>query len=132
MLRLDHVGIAVESLDRATAVLGPLLGAEPTAVEEVHGQRVRVLFLGDGDGRLELLEATSPDSAIARHIERRGAGLHHLAFRVTDLAGALRRLEAAGYQLVDREPRPGAGGHMVAFLHPRSTGGVLIELVQAD
>jgi methylmalonyl-CoA/ethylmalonyl-CoA epimerase len=132
MFRLDHVGIAVESLDGATAVLGPLLGAEPTAVEEVDGQLVRVQFLGDGDGKLELLEATSPDSPIARHIQRRGIGLHHLAFRVTDLSAELRRLEAAGYQLVDREPRRGAGGHRVAFLHPRSTAGVLIELVQTD
>ena len=132
MFPLDHVGIAVESLDRAAAVFGALLGAEPTAVEVVDQQLVRVLFLGDGEGRLELLEATSPDSAIARHIDRRGTGLHHLAFRVTDLAAELRRLEAAGYQLVDREPRTGAGGHLVAFLHPRSTAGVLIELVQAD
>jgi methylmalonyl-CoA/ethylmalonyl-CoA epimerase len=130
MFPLDHVGVAVESIDRAVAVLGALLDAARSPSEEVAGQRVRVCFLGEGDGPIELLEASHPDSPIARHIERRGAGLHHLAFRVPDLAAALARLAEVGYEPVDAEPRPGAGGHLVAFLHPRSTGGVLIELVQ--
>ncbi len=130
MFLLDHVGVAVDSLATAIAELAPVLGATASPAEVVEGQGVRVRFLGEGPGRLELLEATSADSPIARHLERRGPGLHHLAFRVPDLEDALRRLDAAGVRLIDREPRPGAGGHLVAFLHPRSTAGVLIELIQ--
>lgn len=130
MFRLDHVGVAVDSLATAIAELEPVLGATATPAEVVADQGVRVRFLGEGPGRLELLEATSADSPIARHLERRGPGLHHLAFRVPDLEDALRRLDAAGVRLIDRQPRPGAGGHLVAFLHPRSTAGVLIELIQ--
>jgi methylmalonyl-CoA/ethylmalonyl-CoA epimerase len=130
MLPLDHVGVAVPSLEEATAILVPLLGADASPPETVLGHGVRVQFLGAGPARLELLEPTGPDSPIARHLERRGPGVHHLAYRVADLEATLRRLESDGVRLVDRTPRPGAGGHMVAFLHPRSAGGVLIELVQ--
>ena len=130
MFLLDHVGVAVDSLDAAIAELDTVLGATASPAEEVESQSVRVRFLGEGPGRLELLEATSADSPIARHLARRGPGLHHLAFRVPDLEDALRRLDSAGVRLIDREPRPGAGGHLVAFLHPRSTAGVLIELIQ--
>jgi len=130
MFLLDHVGVAVDSLDAAIADLDTVLGATASPAEEVESQHVRVRFLGEGPGRLELLEATSADSPIARHLVRRGPGLHHLAFRVPDLEDALRRLDSAGVRLIDREPRPGAGGHLVAFLHPRSTAGVLIELIQ--
>lgn len=132
MFPLDHVGIAVSSLEETAAVLGPLLGGSASPPETVPGQGVRVQFLGHGAGRLELLEPTTPDSPIARHLERRGPGLHHLAYRVPDVAAELRRLEARGARLVDRTPRPGAGGHRIAFLHPRSAAGVLIELVEAD
>lgn len=130
MFLLDHVGVAVASLDAAIAELATVFGATASPAEEVESQSVRVRFLGEGPGRLELLEATSADSPIARHLARRGPGLHHLAFRVPDLEQALRRLDSAGVRLIDREPRPGAGGHLVAFLHPRSTAGVLIELIQ--
>lgn len=130
MFLLDHVGVAVDSLDAAIAALDAVLGATASPAEEVASQGVRVRFLGEGPGRLELLEATSADSPIARHLARRGPGLHHLAFRVPDLEAALQRLDSAGVRLIDREPRPGAGGHLVAFLHPRSTAGVLIELIQ--
>ena len=130
MFLLDHVGVAVDSLDAAIAELDTVLGATASPAEEVESQSVRVRFLGEGPGRLELLEATSADSPIARHLARRGPGLHHVAFRVPDLEDALRRLDSAGVRLIDREPRPGAGGHQVAFLHPRSTAGVLIELIQ--
>lgn len=130
MFPLDHIGVAVPSLEAAIRGLGSLFPAAPTDVEEVAGQGVRVQFLPTGGTHLELLEPSAPDSPIARHLERRGAGLHHLAYRVPDLEATLRRLEGEGVRLVDRTPRPGAGGHLVAFLHPKSTGNVLIELIQ--
>ena len=129
-LPLDHVAIAVESLADASAVLAPLIGAATGPPEHIAGQGVEVAFLGNGSARLELLQPTSADSPVGRFLARRGPGLHHLAFRVPDLAAALAQLEAAGIMLIDRAPRPGAQGHRVAFLHPRSTGGVLIELVE--
>jgi methylmalonyl-CoA epimerase len=128
-LPLDHVAIAVESLDAARPLFESLLGATASAPEPVEAQGVTVVFVGSGAGRLELLEPTRTDSAVGRFLSRRGPGLHHLAYRVPDLEAALARLGAEGYELIDRVPRPGAGGHRVAFLHPRSTGGVLIELV---
>jgi methylmalonyl-CoA/ethylmalonyl-CoA epimerase len=130
MFPLDHVGVAVASLDEARATLLEIVGGPASPVEVIEAQGVRVQFLGDGPGRLELLEPTGPDTPIARHLERRGAGIHHLAYRVPDLPAALRRLESAGVMPVDETPRLGAGGHLVAFLHPRSTVGVLIELIQ--
>jgi methylmalonyl-CoA/ethylmalonyl-CoA epimerase len=128
-LPLDHVAIAVHSLDAARHLYESLTGAAGSRAETVAAQGVKVVFIGTGAGRLELLEATSPDTPVGRFLARRGPGLHHIAYRVPDLEAALARLEAAGFELIDRAPRPGAGGHRVAFLHPRSTGGVLIELV---
>lgn len=130
-LPLDHVAIAVPSLASARAVFESLMGASGTAPETVPAQRVTVQFIGQGVGRLELLEPTSPDSPVARFLERRGPGLHHIAYRVVDLAAELGRLAAAGVELIDRVPRPGAGGHRVAFIHPSSCSGVLVELVEA-
>ncbi len=129
-LPLDHVGIAVSSLDDALPVFELLTGGRGSPPEQLGSQGVRLAFVGTGPGRLELLEPTTPDSPIARHLERRGPGLHHLAYRVPDVEASLRRLHDQGIELVDEHPRPGAGGHLVAFLHPRSTGGVLIELVE--
>jgi methylmalonyl-CoA/ethylmalonyl-CoA epimerase len=129
--RLDHIGIAVRSLEQA---LGPYvdgLGLAVEGSEEVAGERVRVAFLPVGETRIELLEATADDSPVARFIERRGEGIHHLCFRVRDLEAALAGLRDAGVPLVDDTPRSGAGGSRVAFVHPRGTGGVLIELVEA-
>lgn len=130
MFPLDHVGVAVASLDEARATLVEIVGGPASPVEVIEAQGVRVQFLGDGPGRLELLEPTGPDTPVARHLERRGPGIHHLAYRVPDLPATLRRLGSAGVLLVDETPRLGAGGHLVAFLHPRSTVGVLIELIQ--
>lgn len=129
-LPLDHVAIAVPSLGAALPVFERITGARATAREVVETQGVAVTFLGSGAGRLELLEPTRADSAVARFLEKRGAGLHHLAYRVPDLEAALAAFAADGCELIDKVPRPGAGGHRVAFLHPRSTGGVLIELVE--
>jgi methylmalonyl-CoA/ethylmalonyl-CoA epimerase len=126
-----HVGIAVRNLD---AALGSYraLGLEPESVEEVSTQGVRVAFLRAGAVRLELLESLAPDGVIARFIDRRGEGLHHLAFSVTDIRSEIGRLRAGGLELVDPEPRPGAHGRLVAFVHPRHAHGVLVELVQGD
>ena len=125
------MGIAVPSLDEALPLWEALTGAEGSGREVVASQGVEVVFVGSGAGRIELVAPARPDSALARHLERRGSGMHHLCYRVPDLRAALAEHERAGYQLIDREPRAGAHGHLVAFLHPRSTGGVLIELLEA-
>jgi methylmalonyl-CoA epimerase len=130
-LPLDHVAIAVESIADAQPLFESLLGANGSPLERIEAQGVAVVFVGVGAGRLELLAPLTPDSSVGRFLARRGPGLHHLAYRVPDLDATLARLAANGIELIDRTPRPGAGGHRVAFLHPRSTGGVLIELVGA-
>ncbi len=124
-----HIGVAVRRLDEALADYGKL-GFEAGPVEDVPTQGVRVAFLRAGPVRIELLESLSPEGVIARFIERRGEGLHHLAFSVPDIRGEMRRLRGQGLELIDAEPRPGAHGRLVAFLHPRSARGVLLELVQ--
>jgi methylmalonyl-CoA/ethylmalonyl-CoA epimerase len=129
---LDHIGIAVKDLEAALAFYRDALGLEVEATEEIASERVRAHFLAVGEPRLELLEATSPDSAIARHLERRGAGLHHVTLRVEDIRAALAELKARGIRLIDEEPRAGAEGSLIAFVHPAGTGGVLIELKQGS
>ena len=127
---LDHVGIAVHSLDDSLPFFESITGHKGSGREIVASQGVEVVFLGDRDGRLELLAPTRDDSAIAKFLARRGPGMHHLCYRVDDLVAELERERAAGRELIDQAPRPGAAGHLVAFLHPRSTQGVLIELLQ--
>ena len=127
---LDHVGIAVGDLGQALAFYRDALGLEVVATEDVASQRVRAHFLPAGGAALELLEPTTPDSVIARYIEKRGAGLHHITLRVDDLAGALAHLRSLRIRLVDEQPRPGAEGAMVAFIHPSAAHGVLVELKQ--
>lgn len=131
-LPLDHIAIAVKSIAEMQPLFESITGGAGSVRERVEAQGVEVVFVGSGAGRLELLEPTRPDSAIGKFLEKRGQGLHHVAYRVPDIAAALERLAADGYELIDRVARPGAGGHLVAFLHPRSTGGVLVELVQAS
>lgn len=128
-LKLDHIGIAVASLAEGAAFY-EALGLEVTGTDEVPEQGVRVAFLPVGDTRIELLEATGPDSPIAKHLEKRGPGMHHLCVRVDDIEAAMRRLADAGYRLLSDEPQPGAHGCRVCFVHPKSTGGVLLELSQ--
>ncbi len=128
---LDHIGIAVESVETALAFYRDALGLEVELSEEVASQHVRAHFIGVGGAALELLEATSETSPIARFIARRGPGLHHVTLRVDDLAAALARLRARGVRLIDETPRPGAEGALVAFIHPASAHGVLVELKQA-
>lgn len=129
---LDHVGIAVASLDEAVAFYRDALGLEIDVTEEVASQHVRAHFVGVGGPALELLEATSDTSPIARFIDRRGPGLHHITLRVDDLAAALERLKSRGIRLIDEVPRPGAENALVAFIHPSSAHGVLVELQQKE
>lgn len=127
---LDHVGIAVQSLDRAIPFWTSIAGGDLTPREVVESQGVEVVFIGTGDARVELLAPTRDDSPLARFLQKRGPGLHHVCYRVPDIAAALAEAAAAGIELIDRTARPGAYGHLVAFLHPRSADGVLIELTQ--
>ena len=127
---LDHVGIAVHSLDESLPTFESITGGKGYGRERVESQGVEVVFVGEGLGRLELLAPTRDDSAVAKFLAKRGPGMHHLCYRVASIRDELARYREAGAQLIDREPRPGAGGHMVAFIHPKSTGGVLVELVE--
>jgi methylmalonyl-CoA/ethylmalonyl-CoA epimerase len=129
-MKINHLGIAVKSLDEAVAVFKRLTGSEPTPTEEVADQKVRVAMFQVGESRLELLEATAPESPIARFLEKGGRGVHHLTLTVPDLNATLASLERDGVRLIDRQPRIGAGGEKIAFLHPSSTAGVLIELLE--
>ncbi|HLY63626.1 MAG TPA: methylmalonyl-CoA epimerase [Terriglobia bacterium] len=129
-MKIHHVGIAVNSLQAAVPIFEKLLGHPPESEEAVEDQKVRVASFAAGESRIELLEATSPDSPIARFIEKRGQGLHHLTLAVPNLEKALAELESTGVKLIDRKPRKGAANESIAFLHPSSTSGVLIELVE--
>lgn len=128
--RIDHVGIAVASLEAAEDVYRAVLGEDPAGRERVDGEGVRVSFFGRGSGRVELLEPTDPDSPVARFLDRRGPGLHHVCLRVDDVEAAVGRATEAGVDVVPPGVRTGAGGHRVAFLHPGTTGGVLVELAE--
>jgi methylmalonyl-CoA epimerase len=128
--RLDHIGIAVSNIDDALAFYRDALGLEIQAPEDVGSQRVRAHFIPAGEAALELLEATADDSPIAKYVRTRGPGLHHITLRVDDIAAALAHLKARGVRLIDESPRPGAHGSLVAFIHPSSAHGVLVELVQ--
>ncbi len=128
--RLDHIGIAVSNIEDALAFYRDALGLEIEPAEEVSSQRVRAHFIPAGGAALELLEATADDSPIAKYVARRGAGLHHITLRVDDIAAALAQLKARGVRLIDEAPRPGAHRSLVAFIHPSSAHGVLVELKQ--
>jgi methylmalonyl-CoA epimerase len=126
--KIDHLGIAVRSIDEALKVYRDVLGISVKEIEEMPNQKLAMLPVGAS--AVELLEATSPDAAVAKFIESRGEGLHHMAFRVDDIDKALADAKAAGLRLIDETPRTGAGGSRIAFLHPKSACGVLIELVE--
>jgi methylmalonyl-CoA/ethylmalonyl-CoA epimerase len=129
-MKIHHLGIAVESLASAVPVFQKLLGKAPESEENVADQKVRVAVFRLGESRLELLEGTSAESPIARFISKRGQGIHHLTLTVSNLSEALQKLERDGVRLIDSEPRLGAGNERIAFLHPSSTAGVLIELIE--
>jgi methylmalonyl-CoA/ethylmalonyl-CoA epimerase len=125
-----HIGIATKDLEQATRVFSRLLGTMAGEAEEVPDQQVRTVSFDVGGAGIELLEPTSRDSPIARFIEKRGEGIHHISFEVDDIEAEIARLEREGFQMVDRTPRAGVGGHRIAFLHPKSTHGVLVEISQ--
>ncbi len=125
---IDHIGIAVASIDEALKFWERSLGIKCTGVEEVAEQKVKTAFLPLGDTEVELLEATDPESPVAKFIEKKGEGIHHLAIRVENLEEALEKMKALGLRMIDEKPRYGAGGARIAFVHPKTAGGVLLEL----
>ena len=129
-MKIEHIGIATRALDEALHFWRDALGLEVSETEEVAEQKVRVAMLPVGESRVELLEPTSADSPVAKFIEKRGAGIHHIAVRVADIRTSLARLKEQGIRLIDETPRIGAGGCLVAFVHPSSANGVLLELVE--
>lgn len=130
-MRLDHVGIAVENLEEAEALYGEMLGGRAAVRFDLTQEAVRVAWLEAGGAGIELL-APLGEGTMARYLRKRGPGLHHLGFRVDKIDKALRAMKAGGYELIDERARPGLGGRPIAFVHPRTTGGVLIELCEGE
>lgn len=126
--RIAHLGVAVESLEPALAFYRDVLGLQPGPLQEADG--ARIVSLPFGESEVELLEPRTPEGPIARFLAKRGPGIHHVCYRVPDLEAALAACRAAGYRLVDDVPRTGAGGHRIAFVHPKATAGILIELTE--
>jgi len=129
-MKIDHIGIVTRGIEQASSFWCEALGIRSFDTEEVKEQGVRVAMLPVGESRIELLEATRDDSPITGFLEKRGPGIHHIALRVSDIRKALNQLKASGARLIDEIPRTGAGGCLVAFIHPSATGGVLVELVE--
>ncbi|MBP6516592.1 MAG: methylmalonyl-CoA epimerase [Chitinophagales bacterium] len=130
MLRIEHIGIAVKDLDLSNELFSKLLNRSHYKVEEVTSEKVATSFFQTGESKIELLAATSPDSTIAKYIEKKGEGIHHIAFAVNDIEAEVKRLIAEGFQPISAEPKKGADNKLVFFFHPKSTNGVLIELCQ--
>ena len=130
-LRLEHLGIAVKDVAAVNDLYGSLFATGPYKQEEVVSEHVKTSFFQLGEAKVEFLEATHPDSAIAKHIEKRGEGLHHVAFEVDDIRAEMERLKFQGFQLLNDEPKMGADNKLVCFLHPKGTNSVLVELCQA-
>jgi methylmalonyl-CoA/ethylmalonyl-CoA epimerase len=129
---IDHIGIAVSSIEESLKFWEMALGIKCTGIEEVAEQKVKTAFLPLGDTEVELLEATDPESPVAKFIEKKGEGIHHLAIRVENLEEALEKMKALGLKLIDEKPRYGAGGAKIAFVHPKTAGGVLLELSERN
>ncbi|MDD3656043.1 MAG: methylmalonyl-CoA epimerase [Atribacterota bacterium] len=130
--KINHIGIAVKKLEDSLPIFQDILDMKCATIEEVADQKVKVACLPIGESEIELLESTSSEGSIARFIEKRGEGIHHIAFEVDNLKSVLEDLKKKGVQLIDQEPRHGAGGIRIAFLHPRSTNGILIELCEHE
>lgn len=130
LTKIEHLGIAVKNLEESNALYTRLLGVPPYKEEAVESEGVKTSFFKAGPNKIELLEATKPDSPIAKFIEKRGEGIHHVAYAVEDIRAEMDRLAAAGFQLLNAEPKHGADNKLVCFLHPKGTGGTLIELCQ--
>lgn len=130
--KIDHLGIAVKSIEEGKSFWSDVLGLEFEGSETVEEQKVTTAFFPVGESEVELLESTSPDGPVARHIEKKGEGIQHVAFRVENIEEALKELQEKGIRLIDEKPRKGAGGAKIAFLHPKSTKGILVELCERD
>lgn len=130
MDKIEHIGIAVKNLEEANKVYSSLFGTEPYKEEGVASEGVKTSFFKSGPNKIELLEATNSESAIAKSIEKRGEGVHHIAFAVDDIKAEMQRLQNEGFRLLNEEPKSGADNKLVAFLHPKNTHGVLVELCQ--
>jgi methylmalonyl-CoA/ethylmalonyl-CoA epimerase len=130
MKKIEHIGIAVKSIENANQIYTSLLGASPYKMEEVKSEGVKTSFFKIGDNKIELLEAINPDSPIAKFIEKRGEGVHHIAFAVDDIQSEIVRLKNEGFIVLNDTPKKGADNKLVVFLHPKSTAGVLVELCQ--
>ena len=130
MLKIEHIGIAVKNLENSNQLFSKLFGKAHYKIEEVATENVNTSFFQMGESKIELLEATDPESPITKFIEKRGEGIHHIAFDVEDIHAEMKRLENEGFQLINKEPKRGADNKLVCFLHPKSSNGVLIELCQ--
>lgn len=131
MLKVEHIGIAVKTLDTAIPLYEKLLNTGCYKTEEVASEQVKTAFFRQGETKIELLEGAAPGGTIARFIEKKGEGIHHIAFEVADIVAEMDRLRSEGFTLLSDTPRPGADNKLVCFLHPKGTGGVLVELVQS-
>lgn len=131
LTNLEHVGLAVQDLEKATALYVALLGQEPYKREYVASEAVDTVFFQVGNSKIELLAGTSPDSAISKFLSKKPEGIHHIAFEVTDIREEMARLREAGFELLNAEPKPGADNKLVCFVHPKSANGVLVELCQS-
>ncbi len=129
-IKIEHIGIAVKNLKESNQLIAKLFGKENYKVEDVASEHVSTSFFMMGETKVELLEATNPDSAISRFIEKKGEGIHHLAFDVTDIHAEMKRLKEAGFELLNDTPKHGADNKLICFLHPKSTNGILVELCQ--
>jgi methylmalonyl-CoA/ethylmalonyl-CoA epimerase len=130
MRKIEHIGIAVEDLEKSNELFARLLGKEQYKTESVEGEGVETSFFQVGDTKVELLQATRPDSPIAKYLEKKSEGVHHIAFDVEDIHAEIKRLKEAGFEILNETPKQGADNKIVVFLHPRSTNGVLVELCQ--
>ncbi|GJM34247.1 MAG: methylmalonyl-CoA epimerase [Saprospiraceae bacterium] len=131
MQKIEHIGIAVKNLEAGNALFEKLLGKAHYKIEEVASEKVKTSFFQTGDSKIELLEATDPNSPIAKFIEKRGEGIHHIAFEVSDIHAEMERLRNEGFILLNEQPKRGADNKLVCFLHPKSANGVLVELCQS-
>jgi methylmalonyl-CoA/ethylmalonyl-CoA epimerase len=132
ILKIDHLGVAVKSIDTGKNFWTDVLGLRLEGAETVAEQKVTTAFLPVGESEVELLESTAPDGPIAKYLEKKGEGIQHIAFRVENIDAALAELKAKGIQLIDEKPRHGAGGARIAFIHPKAASGVLVELCERD
>lgn len=129
-MHIDHIGIAVEDLEKATDTYSRILNSKPTKTEIVASEKVETVFFETGESKVELLGPTDPDSVIGRYVQKKGEGLHHVAFEVDDIHAELKRLKAEGFTILNEQPKDGADNKLVAFVHPKDNHGVLVELCQ--